>query len=64
MIVMLNKWKKRIGAGVLALLAAGVASTGQAEIVSPVLRDSLTFMPPTSPATPSSTATAPASTSK
>lgn len=46
MIVMLNQWKKRIGAGVLALLAAGVASTGQAEIVSPVLRDSLTFMPP------------------
>jgi hypothetical protein len=46
MIVILKEWKKRIGAGVLALAAAGVASTGQAEIVSPVLRDSLTFMPP------------------
>ena len=46
MIVMLNELKKRIGTGVLALLATGVAATGQAEIVSPVLRDSLTFMPP------------------
>lgn len=46
MIVMLNELKKRIGTGVLALLATGVAATGQAEVVSPVLRDSLTFMPP------------------
>ena len=36
----------RIGAGLLAVLAIGVASPAQAELISPVIRDSLTFGPP------------------
>jgi hypothetical protein len=35
-----------IGAGLLAVLAIGVASPAKAELISPVIRDSLTFAPP------------------
>ena len=40
----LAAWK--IGAGLLAVLAIGVASPVQAELISPVIRDSITFAPP------------------
>jgi hypothetical protein len=36
----------RIGAGLVALLAMFVATPVKAELISPVIRDSLTFMPP------------------
>jgi hypothetical protein len=36
----------RVGAGLLAVLAIGAASPVQAELISPVIRDSITFAPP------------------